>query len=169
VTDVVSAQRAAAEIGYPVALKLQAPELAHKTDAGALALAIADDAQLATAWNAFTRTSPKRAPTSAFGARWSRRWRNRDRVYRRRTTRSGVGTTLIGGLGGIWAETLDDTVLIPTDAGEETIVAALQRLRAAPIFAGTRGAPPLDIRSAARVLATLAESSTRRPQSARSR
>jgi hypothetical protein len=62
---------------------------------------------------------------------------------------------LIGGLGGIWAETLHDTVLIPTDADEDTIVAALQRLRAAPIFAGTRGAPPLDVRSAASVLATL--------------
>ena len=156
VTDAVSAQRVAAEIGYPVALKLQAPELAHKTEAGALALGIADDAQLAAAWDRLhanvTRARPDVSIRGALveamakpgiefiaGARRDPAW----------------GTTLIGGLGGIWAETLHDTVLIPTDADEDTIVAALQRLRAAPIFAGTRGAPPLDVRSAASVLATL--------------
>jgi acyl-CoA synthetase (NDP forming) len=156
VTDLAAAQRAAAEIGYPVALKLQAPELAHKTDAGALALGIAGESELATAWERLhanvARTRPGAAVAGALveamakpgvefiaGARRDPAW----------------GTTLVGGLGGIWAETLHDTVLIPTTADENAIVAALGRLRAAPIFAGTRGAPPLDVRAAARVLATI--------------
>ena len=40
VTDRAAALRAAAEIGFPVALKLQSATLAHKTDAGAIALAM---------------------------------------------------------------------------------------------------------------------------------
>jgi hypothetical protein len=44
---------------------------------------------------------------------------------------------------------------MPSDAGEDAIVAGLQRLRAAPVLAGIRGRPPLDVRAAARVLAQL--------------
>jgi acetate---CoA ligase (ADP-forming) len=156
VTDRAAAQRAAAEIGFPVALKLQSAALAHKTDAGALALAIAGAAGLDDAWTRLHANVAASAPNAAIdgalveamappgvefiaGARRDPQW----------------GTTLVAGLGGIWAEALHDTVVIPSDAGEETIVSALQTLRAAPILAGMRGNPPLDIRAAARVLALL--------------
>jgi len=65
------------------------------------------------------------------------------------------GTTIVAGLGGIWAEALRDTVVIPGAATEDAIVAALHRLRAAPLLAGVRGAPPLDVRALAGVLARL--------------
>jgi acetate---CoA ligase (ADP-forming) len=65
------------------------------------------------------------------------------------------GTTVVAGLGGIWAEALADTIVLPADAGEEAILAALRRLRAAPVLAGMRGKPPLDVRAAARILAVL--------------
>jgi acetate---CoA ligase (ADP-forming) len=156
VTDRAAAQRAAAEIGFPVALKLQSATLAHKTEAGALALAITDAAALDAAWEHLhanvARTSPAAVidgalleamakPGTEFiaGARRDPQW----------------GTTLVAGLGGIWAEALRDTVVIPAAASEDTIVAALRRLRAAPVLDGMRGAPPLDVRAAARVLALL--------------
>ncbi len=156
VTDRAAALRAAAEIGFPVALKLQSSGLAHKTDAGALALSLADAAQVDEAWTRLHANVAASAPGVAIdgalveamappgvefiaGARRDPQW----------------GTTLVAGLGGIWAEALHDTVVIPSDAGEDAIVAALRRLRAAPILAGMRGKPPLDVRGAARVLATL--------------
>jgi acyl-CoA synthetase (NDP forming) len=156
VTDRAGAQRAAAEIGFPVALKLQSAGLAHKTDAGALALGIGDAAALDAAWTRLHANVAAAAPDAAIdgalveamakpgvefiaGARRDPQW----------------GTTLVAGLGGIWAEALHDTVVIPAAAGEDAIVAALRRLRAAPILAGVRGAPALDVRAAARVLALL--------------
>jgi acyl-CoA synthetase (NDP forming) len=156
VTDCAAAQRSAAAIGFPVALKLQSSALAHKTDAGALALGIPDAAALDAAWarlHANVAVSAPGAPIDGAlveamaqpgveliaGARRDPQW----------------GTTLLAGLGGIWAEALHDTVVIPAAAGEDAIVAALQRLRAAPVFDGLRGAPPLDVRAAARVLALL--------------
>src|SRR5882672_10210569 len=48
--DVAAAQATAAQIGYPVALKLQAVALPHKSDAGGVMLDIGDPAALATAW-----------------------------------------------------------------------------------------------------------------------
>jgi succinyl-CoA synthetase beta subunit len=156
VTDRAAAQRAAATIGFPVALKLQSASLAHKTEAGALALAILDAAALDDAWTRLHANVAASLPNAIVegalveemaragvefiaGARRDPQW----------------GTTLVAGLGGIWAEALHDTVVIPSDAGEDAIVVALQRLRALPVLAGMRGKPPLDVRSAARVLALL--------------
>lgn len=45
---------AANRIGYPVALKIQSPDLMHKTEAGALILDIGDDAALSAAWARLT-------------------------------------------------------------------------------------------------------------------
>jgi len=156
VTDRAGAQRVAAEIGFPVALKLQSAGLAHKTEAGALALGIPDAAALDEAWTrlhenvarssigavvdgALVEAMAKPGVEFIAGARRDPQW----------------GTTLVAGLGGIWAEALHDTVVIPGAAGEDAIVAALQRLRAAPVLDGIRGAPPLDVRAAARVLGIL--------------
>lgn len=156
VTDRAAAQRSAAEIGFPVALKLQSAMLAHKTDAGALALGITDASALDAAWERLHANVARSAPAAVIdgalvevmatpgvefiaGARRDPQW----------------GTTLVAGLGGIWAEALHDTVVIPGAASEDAIVAALQRLRAAPVLDGIRGAPPLDVRAAARVLALL--------------
>jgi acyl-CoA synthetase (NDP forming) len=157
VTDLAAAQRAAAEIGFPVALKLQAAELAHKSDVGALALGIADPAELAAAWD--------RLHAALRAARGDLRL---DGVLVEAMAPPGIelivgarrdpawGTTLLAGLGGIWAEILGDTVVIPAAADEAAIVAALGRLRAAPLLAGARGGPAVDVRAAARVLAILA-------------
>ncbi len=48
--NVDAASREAIQIGYPVALKIQSPDLMHKTEVGGLALNIADEAALRRAW-----------------------------------------------------------------------------------------------------------------------
>lgn len=154
--DLEAAQRAATELGFPVALKMQSAALAHKSDAGALALNVTGAQQLAAAWERIhanvraargavaidgmlVEAMAKPGVELIAGARRDPEW----------------GTTLVAGLGGIWAEMLHDTIVIPTDADDDDIVAALRRLRAAPLLAGARGAPPLDVRAAARALAIL--------------
>ena len=137
-------------------LKLQSAAVAHKTDAGAIALGITGTAMLDEAWERIHANVTAARPDAAI-----------DGVLVEATAQPGLeliagarrdpqwGTALVAGLGGIWAETLRDTVLIPGSASQDAIVEALGRLRAAPIFAGTRGEPALDVRSVARVLATL--------------
>ncbi len=44
------AVREAARLGYPVALKIQAPEIVHKSDAGGVLLDLRDDAGVRTAF-----------------------------------------------------------------------------------------------------------------------
>jgi acetate---CoA ligase (ADP-forming) len=69
---------------------------------------------------------------------------------------SAWGTVLLVGLGGIWAEALEDVQLLPPDAGESEILEALHRLRSARLLDGFRGAPPADRGALARTVLAVA-------------
>ena len=56
--------------------------------------------------------------------------------------RDGVVPVLAVGLGGIWAEALDDVALVPLPASPARVERALRSLRGAAVLAGRRGAPP---------------------------
>ena len=84
-------------IGYPVAMKAQAGTLAHKTEAGAVMLNVADEAGVRRAWQAL---HGQRA-TGAAGDRARRRAGRADggegaRARRRRQTRSALGAGRAG-------------------------------------------------------------------------
>jgi acyl-CoA synthetase (NDP forming) len=50
VQDVPEAASAAADIGYPVAIKVESPDLPHKTEAGVIRLNLRDESQLKAAF-----------------------------------------------------------------------------------------------------------------------
>jgi succinyl-CoA synthetase beta subunit len=52
---------------------------------------------------------------------------------------------IVIGLGGIWAEALNDVRLMPADAGPKRIADELDRLKGARLLHGYRGAPPRDV------------------------
>jgi acyl-CoA synthetase (NDP forming) len=144
--NLAEAQRIAARVGYPVALKAQAASLTHKSDAGGLVLNIADDAALAAGWERLhdnvARAKPGlvldgvlvermagRGIEMAIGARRDPHW----------------GPVLMIGLGGVWIETLNDIRLMPADLDEAGIVAEIGKLRGATLLQGARGVEPADI------------------------
>jgi acetate---CoA ligase (ADP-forming) len=144
--DLAAAQATAAQIGYPVALKLQAAALPHKSDAGGVMLDVADAVALATAWRRMHESVLRRHPGIAIdgvlveamakgglemivGARRDRDW----------------GPVVVTGLGGIWAEALQDILVLPPDLGPSELGAELKTLKAAPLIEGTRGAPARDV------------------------
>ena len=146
------AQAIAANIGFPVVLKAQAAALAHKSDAGGVALNIADSKALDAAWlNMHTRLAAALPPEFAL-----------DGVLVEKMSLPGVelilgarrdpdwGVVLMAGLGGIWTEALNDVRLFSPEVSKDGIVAELRRLRGASVLAGIRGGPPLDIDAIAR-------------------
>lgn len=146
------AERIAAEIGYPVAMKAQAAALAHKTEADAVKLNLSDRAAVLHAWKQLHDNVKSARPDIAL-----------DGILVEKMADKGVelviggkrdptwGPVVLVGMGGVWIEVLGDVRLIPADLGEELIIEELQQLRAAKLLQGFRGAPPADLGAVARV------------------
>jgi acetate---CoA ligase (ADP-forming) len=148
--DAAEAKQIAERIGYPVVLKAQAEALAHKSDAGGVALNIADAAALDAAWSRMVSRIEAAQPGLALdgilveamadpgiemivGARRDPEW----------------GPIVVVGLGGIWTEALDDVRLMPADLPREQVVAEIDRLKGSRLLRGLRGAPIADIEALA--------------------
>jgi acetate---CoA ligase (ADP-forming) len=156
VSDLPGAWRAAARIGYPVVLKAQSPALAHKSEAGGVVLALADDAALAQAWDKLHGAIAAARPNLRL-----------DGVLVEAMARPGVelivgvrgdpdwGPVLVVGLGGVWAEVLRDVRVLPADLDPAAIVVELRKLKAALLLTGSRGAPALDLGAVAEIASRL--------------
>ncbi|GGQ75378.1 acetate--CoA ligase family protein [Couchioplanes azureus] len=139
---------------------LKAPHLLHKSDAGGVALRLADRAELTAAYHRMHRSLG--APSYSVepmadlaggveliaGVRWDPRF----------------GPVALVGVGGVSAEVLRDVVfaLAPVSAGQARRL--LLGLRSAPLLLGHRGAPPVDLGAAARAIAHLTQVAAAHPE-----
>src|SRR5262249_35366610 len=136
----------AKEIGYPVVLKAQAAALSHKTEAGGVALNLADEAALRAAWDRVMASVRKSAPDVALDGALVEKMSPRGVELMVGAKRDpGWGTVLLLGLGGIWVEALGDVQFLPSGADPAVIREAIGKLRSAKLLAGVRGAPPGDV------------------------
>jgi acyl-CoA synthetase (NDP forming) len=153
-----SAVATAAEIGYPVVLKALGG--VHKSDAGGVRLAIADEQQLKDAFREMhARLHPpllsveKEAPLALglellIGAK-------RDRSF---------GPIALVGFGGIHAELFRDLAVALAPVSVDQAIRLIRSLRGAELLLGYRGRPPLDVETAARALSALSELAATRPE-----
>ncbi|MFJ4204255.1 GNAT family N-acetyltransferase [Streptomyces sviceus] len=136
-----AAVRAAAALGYPVALKATAPHLRHRADLGGVRLDLADEEQLRRAYSELTElfgTPDELRPVVQGMAP-----RGVDTVIRA-VIDPAAGAVLSFGLAGAASQLLDDTAhrLIPvTDREAATLV---RSIRTAPLLFGWRGSTPVD-------------------------
>ncbi len=142
---------AAGEVGWPVALKLSSAALQHKSEAGALALDVHPEEVREAAERLLALPHAEGAtllveamggggPELLFAAH-----------------RDGVVPVLVAGLGGVWAEAIDDVALVPLPASPAAVERALRRLRGAALFTGGRGRPACDLAAAAHFGSRLGE------------
>jgi acetyltransferase len=132
---------AAGVLGYPVAVKLSAPGLTHKTEVGGVRLGLGDAAAVAEAAAALL-TLPEAASGSLLVQRLAPPGvelllaSRRDPQY---------GPLLVVGLGGVWVEALQAVryALAPLD--EARARALLAALPGAALLQGYRGRPPTDV------------------------
>ncbi len=141
---------AARRLGYPVAVK--AVFLPHKSDAGGVALGLADQAAVAGA----VRDIRQRLGPGPLSVERMVGGEGVELVVgARRDAR--FGPVVLVGLGGVYVEVLADVVVELAPVDEDVAGTMLRRLRGAGLLLGARGRPRLDVEAAARVVATLSE------------
>jgi acyl-CoA synthetase (NDP forming) len=155
-TTADEAAAAAAHIGEPVALKVQSPDITHKTEASAVALRIEGEPAVGEAYARVLANAQAAHPAAAI-----------EGVLVQKMAAPGVemilgvnrdpdfGPMLMVGLGGIHVEILRDIVFSPVPIGPDEALALLAELRGAALLDGVRGAEPADKAALAELMAAL--------------
>ena len=133
-----AALAAASAIGYPVVIKTGEPGIAHKSDVGGVRLGLAGPAEAGAAYDDLAaRLGPRvvvceTAPPGtelALGI----------------VTDPALGPLLVVGAGGVLVEILAERAVLLAPVTRSAALAALRRLRIAPVLAGSRGLPAADL------------------------
>ena len=155
-TSADAAAEAAARIGGPVALKVQSPDITHKTEAGGIALGIVGETAVREAYERVLGSAKRAYPEAEIRGVLVQAMAPPGREIILGITRdAGFGPMLMVGLGGIHVEVLRDIAFAPVPIGAEQALALLDQLKGAALLGAVRGAPPADRAALAELIARL--------------
>ncbi|MDH3288800.1 MAG: acetate--CoA ligase family protein [Betaproteobacteria bacterium] len=147
-----------ADIAYPVAVKIVSPDIAHKTDIGAVRLNVRDRAALEAALSEIVNNARRAAPEARIsGVLISEMITDGLETIIGVVNDAVFGPVVAFGLGGIFVETLRDVSYRVAPFGLEDARAMTEELRARPVFDGVRGGPPRDLDALVATLARVSE------------
>ena len=145
---------AADRLGYPVVLKLDSPDVAHKTEVGGVQLNLADAAAVGAAFAAIMEGARAHAPAARVDGVLVQRMaaRGPELILGARSDPQ-FGVTVLVGLGGVQAELWKDVVLDIAPVSAARAEAMLRGLKSFPLLDGFRGAAPVDVAAVAETIA----------------
>ncbi len=145
-------------MGRPVALKVQSADIPHKTEAGAVALNLADANAVRTGYDCVLAAAKRYAPTAQIDGVLVQPMAPPGREVILGVNRDPTwGLLLMVGLGGVMVEALDDVLLAPVPLDAAGARALICRLKAAAVFGRYRGLPPADVDALADLMVRMSQ------------
>jgi acetyl-CoA synthetase len=151
------AVNAAGSLGYPVVLKVESPDLPHKTEAGVVRLNLRSADEVRDAYQTIMARARAVTPPPRIAG-----------VLVQKMVPAGIemvvgaridplfGPLVVVGLGGILVELLQDTALAPAPVTHDEALALLAQLKGARLLDGFRGMPAVDRDRLADVISSVA-------------
>ena len=155
----------AAEMGYPVALKVVSEAITHKSDIGGVELNLADEAAVRSAFDRIAAAAEAAAPGATVnGVSVQPMARAGTEVIMGMTMDQQFGPVLMFGLGGVMVEVLKDVAfrvvpLEPRDAKQ-----MLREIQGFPVLDGYRGSDPADLDTLESILLKLSAFAEANPE-----
>jgi acyl-CoA synthetase (NDP forming) len=149
---------AATELGFPLALKIESRDIAHKTEAGGVALNLRSMDEVRAAYERVLDNARNFSPAASIAG-----------VLLQRMAPAGVevvvgaridplfGPLIVAGFGGVLVELLRDSTVELAPINADEAMRMLQRLKGAALFGGFRGGPAVDLDRLADLLVRVSE------------
>jgi acetyltransferase len=147
-TKADEAVEAARTLGYPVVLKIESPDLPHKTEAGGVLLGVESDEAVREGFATILANARRFKPDAVIGGVLVQEMvRGGRELIAGMTQDPQFGPAVAVGLGGIFVETLKDVALGVPPLTRRDVNGMLSRLRGRAILdgSGARGAGPADV------------------------
>ncbi len=147
---------AAAALGFPVVLKIESPDIAHKTEVGGVKVGLADAAAVATAYREILASVKSKTPDAAIAG-----------VVVQEMVTGGVeliagvsqcapfGPAIVTGTGGVLVELVKDAALALAPVDRARALELVASTKAHKLLQGFRGAPAADTAAFAALLVAL--------------
>ncbi|UCF91656.1 MAG: acetate--CoA ligase family protein [Desulfobacterales bacterium] len=151
VNDPAAAEAAAAQIGYPVVLKVCAAGLAHKTEQGLIEVGIKNAGELKAAYARLAA----HARQLEGGILVQELVKGSRELVMGLTRDPQLGPCVMFGLGGVFTEALEDVCFRVAPLDEEDALEMTREIKGRKILEGVRGLPPVQLDLLSRGLQTL--------------
>jgi acetyltransferase len=140
------AVRAASEIGYPVVMKIDSPDVLHKSDMGGVRVGLKDEAAVEEAFFEITSNIQLRQPQARILGVMVQEMISQGREVILGITRDlQFGPMIMFGLGGIYVEVLKDIAFRIAPLSVEDADTMIREIQSFPLLRGVRGEAPADI------------------------
>ncbi len=152
------ASAAAKAIGFPVVLKIVSPDIMHKTEAGGVMIGVMSGDAAAQACDRILASVKRHAPDARIeGILVEQQIVDGVEMIAGIVNDAVLGPFVMFGLGGIYAEVLNDTAFRHAPFGKGEAQAMIRELKSFPMLDGARGRPKADVNALAEVLVRLSQ------------
>jgi acetate---CoA ligase (ADP-forming) len=150
------AAEAAIRLGFPVALKIQSPQLPHKTEVGGVRLHLTSPEGVTTAFTDILASAKGHAPDATIdGILVQPMAPKGHELVIGMVNDPTFGPIMMLGFGGTTVELFGDVIHAPAPVDEAEATRMILALKSAPLLTGFRGAPAIDLVPIARLVAAL--------------
>ena len=170
-TDIVlaktkkKAMSSAAELGFPVVLKIVSPDILHKTDIGGVKLNLNSEADVDKAYDEIIAAAKKHNPKAKIdGVSVQPMARQGIEVIIGMSKDQQFGPVLMFGLGGILVEVLKDVSFRIVPLTKRDAREMIKEIKGYPILQGYRGQEPADIKTLEGLLLKVSEFVEKQPE-----
>jgi acetyltransferase len=146
VTDAGELESAMKAVGFPLAMKIQSPDVTHKTEAGGVRLNIADVTGGREAYAQVMAAVREYKPDARIqGVLLQPMAKKGVEIIVGAIRDSAFGPMIMVGFGGVMTELFKDVAYRPAPVSEVEARVMLDELKASPLLKGFRGAQPSDV------------------------
>jgi len=144
---------ATAKVGFPLVLKIQSPDIAHKSEVGGVRVGIATKGEAFTAYRELLDNAQKHRPHAMIqGVLVSPMAKKGVEIIIGTLLDATFGPMVMVGLGGITTELFRDVIYRPAPVSAAEAETMLGELKAAPLLRGFRGAPKADVAALSKLI-----------------
>jgi acetyltransferase len=161
-----AAVQAASHLGYPVVMKINSPQISHKTEVGGVKVGLKNEEEVKAAFDEITSSARSRVPEAQIlGVTIQPMVRPVDfELIMGAKKDPQFGPILLFGLGGIYAEVLKDVAITLPPLNLMLAERLMQRTRVYRLLKGYRNMPPADMEKLAETLMRLSQLVTDFPE-----
>ncbi|HAX18617.1 MAG TPA: acyl-CoA synthetase, partial [Actinobacteria bacterium] len=163
--DIDEAKKFTSKAGYPVVLKIDSPDILHKTDVGGIKVGIKNDAELENGFNSIMESVKAKKPDAMIKG-----ISVQEMVMDKKETIIGInkdpqfGPMIMFGLGGIYVEILKDVSFRIAPITRSDAYEMIDEIKTIELLKGARGEKPSDIESIVEILLKISQLVTDFPE-----